>query len=203
MDHIDEMLGRIGLSKRQISEAKKIFKNEDPRSSSHGRIEGLKVRGHLTIDGIADGRRWRISDKNNMVTNTGFLVLASMWGGPSGDTFDNYRPWWIAAGTGSHGPTPAMTIDTLEMAGSPTYQAHWDQRVFLADPETTGVKFEMTIPEGSANGDTLTEAGLFSYDYNGSSTGNGGMIAYQTYGGIIKTSSFAVLYSWAFNFSTA
>lgn len=199
MDKIDQLLASQGLSKARLESVR------NARNANDG-IERVGVHGHLRILGIANDKVWTISDEPNIITNTGFLLLASMWGGPTApETYSTLRPAKIAIGTGlDASPTAAMT--TLQMGASPTYITDITQTVFIGSPNTNGVRFELLIPNGTVsdpyNGEALQEAGLFPANYSGSSTGAGGMISYRTYPVINKTDQFSLLYQWTYTFTS-
>ena len=210
MDKIDEMLLSQGLSKLRLAEVRNRLGGSAVSSDS---VERCRVKGHLQILGVSKDRVWTVCDADNLVTNTGYLIMASMWGRPtSPETYDTLKPNRIAVGVGlESSPTASMT--RLHMGGgtpyslAPTYIAQVTQVLFTGSPNTNGCRFELLIPNGTGgdpyNGVTLQEAGLFCEDYSGSSTGVGGMIAYKTYPSITKTTDFSLLYAWTFSFAAA
>ena len=204
MDKIDEMLLSQGLSKLRLAEVRNRLGGSAVSSDS---VERCRVKGHLQILGVSNDRVWTVCDADNLVTNTGYLVMASMWGRPTDpETYDTLKPNRIAVGTG-YESSPSASMTRLKMSGGtpysdpPTYIAQVTQVLFTGSPNTNGCRFELLIGNSTANGITLQEAGLFCEDYSGSSTGVGGMIAYKTYPSITKTSDFSLLYAWSFTFT--
>lgn len=206
MDKINQILASQGLSKARLDEVRSQMSLP---ASGH---EVVTARGHLKILGINNRDVWTVCDEKNMITNTGFMILSSMWGRPSSpETYDTLKPSRIAVGVGLEAsPTPAMT--RLKMGGTPytqppTFISAVTSVVFTGSPNVTGCRFELLIPNGTGsdayNNVTLQEAGLFPENYSGSSTGAGGMIAYKTYPPIFKTDQFSLLYLWSFTFQVA
>lgn len=202
MDSIEQLLASQGLSKKRLAEVRQMAHASIPG----GNVERVGVKGHLKILGIAEDRVWTICDEDNIITNTGFALLAAMWGGPTApETYNTLRPYRIAIGTGYNGsPTAAMT--TLAMGAVPTFISTLTQVVSTGSPNVTGCRFELLVPNGTGsdpyNGVTLKEAGLFPDNYSSSTTGAGGMISYRTYPDINKTDQFSLLYQWSFAFSS-
>lgn len=203
--NITSLQSSLNLSSKRIDEIQHILGKPTPGSESSG------IRGHLRILGVSKDRTWTICDDKNLVTNTGYLVMASLWGGPSApETYDTMRPRRIGIGTGTEA-SPTVTMTRLKMSGTPysqlpTYIANTDQSVLISQSGAVrGVRLEMLVPNGDGlspyNSVTLTEAGLFTASYAGGDTGSGGMIAYKTYPSITKTDQFSLLYQWQFIWS--
>lgn len=200
MDHIDRLLARQGLSKSRLADVRENRMMQVP-----GVGEGVALRGHLKILGISEDKVWTLADDHNMITNTGYLLMASMWGRPtSPETYTTLQPKRIGIGSGSGTQTPSMT--TLFMGAVPTYIGAVDEAVvFTGSPSTNGCRYEMLVPNGTGadpyNTTPLVEAGLFPNTYSGGATGAGGMIAHKTYPVINKNDQFSLLYLWSFAFT--
>lgn len=211
MDTISQLLASQGLSRKRLNEVREL--SELPTLGKQPRnVEHVGVKGHLKILGIANDKVWVACDKDNIITDVGFALLAAMWGGPvSPDTYLTLRPNRIAVGTGAYtSPTGSITKLDMGVGGAlPTYISTLTQISFTGATTITGVKFELLIPNGTPSDPynvgtpTLTEAGLFAHDYSGSTTGNGGMISYRSYDPITKSEDFSLLYQWSFVFAEA
>jgi len=72
------------------------------------------------------------------------------------------------------------------------------------------ISFVATLESGDANGNTLTEAGLFTggtafsvSDTPGTTPGTTRMFAHQVYAGIAKSSAIVIDYSWTISFTSS
>jgi len=205
--NLETLRSDLGLSDSRVQDIQSRL--DAPRKG----IERTGLHGHLRILGVSKDRTWVICDDHNLVTNVGYFVMSSLWGGPTApETYDTMRPRRIGIGTGTEA-SPTVTMTRLKMSGTPytqlpTYIANTDQSVLISQSGAVrGVRLEMLVPNGDGlspyNGVTLTEAGLFTASYNGGNTGAGGMIAYKTYPSITKTDQFSLLYQWQFIWSAA
>lgn len=204
MDKLEQILRGAGFSARNIADFHKAAADGRHLESANVAIQPVSVFGHLSIDIIKDKVVYPFSAKKNHITNKGWQILANMWGGPdgewgSGDTYQELKPYRIAVGTAQHANPTSSSLVALN---TQLLIKVINQRVFLGT-STNGVRFEMIVEESEGNGSDFKEAGLFPNDFESSTTGAGGMIAYQAYSTISKNSSFQVQYNWSFTFTAA
>ena len=148
----------------------------------------MKITGNLTVQchDVNTKRTWfPVVEKRNLVTDVGKNNMRNLLLGPgiSGDSTPVFAPQAIAIGTGSS--TPAVTDIALD---TEVFRKAMTRRV--ASPQKA--TFQMLVLTSEANGNTLTEAGLFETPIDDAS----GMIAQITYSGITKTVSIEVTYTW-------
>jgi hypothetical protein len=144
--------------------------------------EGIRVRGHVTID-ILDGRTLKLLDRleqDNLIVSDGRRYLGTLLKGAIS------APTHVAVGTDNTAPASGDTALAAEV-----FRDFITQRITITD----GARMRFFLPTTAANGNTLTEAGLFG------PTPVSLMMARVTYTGIAKTTSIAINYAWDITFS--
>lgn len=184
-----------------------FYKALGTKLKSSSFADGFCARGRLLIYKQFDnGERHLVSDRWNTVMNKGFQILALMWSGDPGSPtiLDDIRPYYIAIGDPTAPTDPATNKNAITL-DKPVLKRTFDQITFLGAPNVNGVQFEMIVPKSIGNGRNYSEAGLFPFDFEGSSATppTGGMIARQIYTAIPKNSSFQLAYNWRFTFTQA
>jgi len=143
--------------------------------------DDMRVRGHVTITVYRGGKVDQHYHRGNLVVNSGLQLLGALLVGTS-----NERAGQIAVGTGTAAPQPTDTAlgnEVIRGAFTSTWQSG-SQLILSYFLDTT-----------QANGQTLTEAGLFGT--------NNTLIARVTYPPIVKDENTAVLYQWTLLFGAA
>ena len=121
-------------------------------------------------------------EKHNLVTTLGKNLVRDMLGMASGITGLNY----IAMGTDD---TAAAITDTT--LGDEEHRDVYTDTLY----DTAKVTFKYYLDSSTANGVTLSEAGLFG-DNASATPDSGTLFARVVHTDIVKTSSVAVTYSW-------
>jgi len=122
---------------------------------------------------------------DNLIVTTGRVHVAELLGGYP------RRPSHIAVGTGATAPVAGNT--TL---GTEVFRKIITRRRSPSAPNNYKIIFQMFLTTAEANGNTLTEAGIFNRAALGS------MLSRVTYTGIAKTSSITVTYTWEISITT-
>lgn len=170
-------------------------------------LQGVSIKGEIEVRVIEDktGRILEQFKKSNLVCNGAkeamvrLLAQASLHGGsPSNEDFEETKLWAIYVGTGT--TAPVVTDTDLE---TPVFKKACDQP-FSVNTTTGVVEVQMTIATGEANGNTLTEVGLFTRGDNDDPnlTSDDLLFARQIHGAIAKTSSISIEYTWRVQIST-
>lgn len=141
-----------------------------------------------------DGPVIREIRRHNLVVNAGLNKLRDLTGYPGSLSIayapSNATPGYMAIGTGSTAAAAGQTALVTEV-----FRAAITRRV----PDTAKLTFYYDLPTGSANGNTLREAGLFT-EPTGST---GEQWARVTHSAIDKSDSISVQYQWDWIFGAA
>ena len=141
-------------------------------------IEGVGLRANVTIEVTESGRVVQTIRKHNLVVLDGRDLICSRLVGSTAGALD-----YLAAGTGS---TAVASGDSA--LGTEVYRDQITKTTLYAGQGKLQAKHY--IGTTYANGNTITEAGLF----NASSGGT--MAARVVHDAITKTSSVAITYTW-------
>lgn len=152
---------------------------------------GLIIKGHITITKIYEnGCREVVFDDHNLIVDSGLSALSQLIGQtvatPTDLKFDRIR-----IGTDSTPPAATQTDIIAPLLNDSEQLISTVTENVSSTPGLT--EFIATLGTAQGNGETLREVGLF--------TSNGTMIARQVYGDIVKSSTFAVEYTWRISFS--
>lgn len=145
--------------------------------------DSIGVRGEVRIKVRRHGEMVREIVSRNMVVNGGLDLLADLFIGAT-----TTIPRALAVGTGTTAPTKADTALEAEVYRSP-------QLTEYSRGGTGAAIFKYYLTASQANGNTLTEAGLFT------SNSGGTMVARVTHTAITKTSAESVTYEWTITLS--
>lgn len=152
---------------------------------------GMQV---FDVSGETPRRMLRIR-KKNQITNDGRTALLNLMGiGDSAaplwtDVQRDNRIWSLSVGTN---PTPPVVVDTLSVMSvvwndSFTFPA--ECQIVATPPNTYYLAISKTLPAVSAaDGNTLSEAGILTYDNS--------LYARQIHSPILKTSTMTIQYDW-------
>lgn len=143
--------------------------------------EDAHPHGRLTIS-ILDGKTGQLKDQlvaKNLWVTDGFAYLASLIQGTT-------PPTHVALGTSNTAPTLADSALVTEV-----YRDTITQRIKITD----GLRVRLFVPTTAANGNTLTEAGIFG------PAPTSQMLNRVIYTGIAKDVSIALNYAWDLTFS--
>lgn len=145
--------------------------------------DGLRLRGTLVIEAkdAATGRLVSRQILSNLTVLAGRNLIRDFLNGDAVTGLTHF-----AVGTGTTAP----------VAGDTTLGAEQFRDV-ITTLTKDAAKLTVTyyLASGSANGNTLTEAGIFTTDVDGT------MYSRALYTGIAKTASIAVTYSWDLTFT--
>lgn len=153
--------------------------------------ETLPVSGTLKIDLVYPDRVVNhIHDKNLIVLLSRQNILATLY--LSGRVSDPIAS--LHAGTGGSIDPQAEFPKTVSKNLTSLYTEILSVPTsYSVDNTAPSVTFIADIPEGTANGQLLNEAGLF--------TTSGNMFNIKTFPGIPKTSEFSIHLEWTIDFS--
>jgi hypothetical protein len=144
----------------------------------------IEIIANLTIavfDAVT-GKLLDVIKKHNLYVTLGKTLIANLLNCTADVTGLNY----FAVGTGD---TAAALTDTK-------LEAEEFRDTFTKTTVTTGnLNVQYYLASGDANGNTLTEAGLFGDDATGVAD-SGTLAARAVHTGIAKTASVAITYSW-------
>jgi hypothetical protein len=125
--------------------------------------------------------------KHNLVVTSGKNLIRDLLGIVAGVTGLNY----FAIGTDN----------TAVVVGDTTLGTEVFRDVFTSKTYAAGqIIIKYFLASGSANGNTLTEAGLFGDDATGAAD-SGTLFARVVHSGVAKTSSIAITYTWTITIS--
>ena len=149
--------------------------------------EEMKINCNVKIDvwDIEVNKIIETIDKHNLIVTNGKNLIRDMLGLVAGVTGLNY----FAIGTDN--TTVQVTDTTL---GTEVFRDTFTK----TNLSSAKINIQYYLGSGSANGNTLTEAGLFGDDATGTPD-SGTLFARVTHTSIVKTSSIAVTYSWDVN----
>lgn len=130
-----------------------------------------------------DGNLISRQERHNLVTLVARNKVRDMlYDGSTGGNISH-----VGVGTSSSAPTAGATALATEV-----YRGAMTKKTVSAG----SVTFNYYLPSGSANGNTLTEAGLF----DASTQGN--LYARVAYSGVAKTVSNSITYAWTVSIAT-
>ena len=162
-------------------------------------LDKISFKGEFTIrirDALS-GRLLKEEHYKNLVcvgTQTAVLRLMSQLTTPA--DYEQTKLWAIYCGTGTTPPTTSDT--TLETT---VFKKACDTP-FTVDLVAGYIEVQMTIESAEGNGNTITEAGLFSRGDNADPNAGGisGVLMYtrQIHGAVAKTAAISVEYTWRF-----
>ncbi len=138
----------------------------------------LRLRGHLAVDLVdhATGRRWRVEQKNLVVTAGKNLVRDFL----AGDSVAGITH--LAVGTGNTAAAAADTELDTEVEREP---------ITAVSKNSGQLVVTYFLATGVANGNTLREAGLFN-DGSAGTMFSRAVLASD----IVKTSSVSATFTW-------
>jgi len=167
---------------------------------------GLKV-----YDSI-QGRRQLVLEfkKRNQITNQGREALLSLMRPPefsSGAPYTVPRPtqgenviWALAVGTNGTPPTIADTETTMAIVWQEAFDfGNGECSLVLSPPNSYHLSISKLLPASTtANGTTITEAGIFTRGDNDDPTATTGrkLYARQKFTPITKTSTMTIQFEW-------
>lgn len=165
------------------------------------REDRLQLFGELTVTlyDVKKQRRIRRMQKKNQITNIGRVIvceLLNQWaGGTPGQANPDYNTiGQLAIGTNG---TPPQITDTALLAE--VYRSYIDPAAseIYTDPVLFEVIISKLIPAGTADGYTLSEAGLYTQGQTGLITDpDSRLYARQAHPPFLKTPTTAVTYDW-------
>lgn len=155
------------------------------------------VRGDITISVIeaATGNVMRRMEIRNLIVTNGLTLIGNLLKGytPLANTVHLGE---IQVGRGVTAPVTGNTaIEVLPTAGSTALPVTVTVSTVANQVE---VKCTAQLGTGSCNGDTISEAGLFTLD---STNANPSMFARQVYPGVPKTIALSIVYDWRITFT--
>lgn len=146
----------------------------------------IKITGRLVLEIRKNGKTIKTIEGENTVVSLGRQAVAQLLGG---DVTDN-SVTYFKAGTSTASTTVSMSdlgtpvnidADQVKPIDSVTY------------PSQTSVRFNFTIGTSEANGNALSELGLF--------TDNDDMVARKVFPAIDKTSDIEIVGLWTILFT--
>ncbi|MBT9134884.1 MAG: hypothetical protein DDT38_01626 [Firmicutes bacterium] len=152
------------------------------------------VNVEIEVRDSATGALIRRETRHNLVTMTGRNLIRDLlhWtDAPDGLRRSGLN--FMALGTGAVAPVAANTALQTEV-----FRSTITQRI-RTDGQTV---YRLFLGSASANGHTLTEAGLFG-DTATITAGSGILYARVTFAGIVKTSAIAVTFAWTLTWGVA
>lgn len=119
--------------------------------------EGIKVTGHVEFIHYRDGKEVARHEQNNLVVTLGRTRLSKLIGGDESAHVTKF-----STGTGTTAPSAADTAmqTGVNITSGQPYKSLDDTNY----PAAGKVRFEMSLGTAEANGNNLTEYGLFTSD---------------------------------------
>lgn len=152
-----------------------IFKRYQPKIGLSGRL-------HILIVNKETGEVLRDEWNDNKIIDAGLNLVRDLIAGGNTPVSD------IAVGTNSTAPLATDTTLITEV-----FRSNIARRI----PTDKKITIQNFIPTGSANGNTLREAGIFN------APNAGDMLSRVTFSDIVKTSAISVTLTWAITLSEA
>lgn len=188
MSHdIDKMLREMGFSSFESKDIEQMVRDKIAFEKAGSNFRDcVAARGHLRILMGRKGVWTNLRSEPNLIVDNGLLVMTQVFGdAASPNLFAQKKPSLIAVGTNN---TDAAAGDTA--LGAQVFEDTFDSTTF---PTNSSVRFDMTILQAEANGDTLSEAGVKSVDST--------LISRSIFGPIAKDSNFQLSFQWTFTFA--
>lgn len=151
--------------------------------------DGVAIEVNLRIERRSlDGRLLSVMETANLVVTTGRNLVRDLLSGNATQLNE------FAIGTGI--TAPVATDTTLE---TEVFRDQFTSMTAMADGQ---LQVQYYLGSGSANGNTISEAGLFG---NGATAtaNSGALYARGTFAGEVKDSTQAWTFSWTLNFTAS
>lgn len=184
--------------------------------------ESLDIQGHLQIYKVyEDNTQELVFDDHNLITSGMGFTIASMMS-VSGVNLSNYQITRFQVGVsgdenatsaindlssplsvGEWGANTALDIDTHDVwlnGSTATRDFGVISPALIQKLNRTTIRFVLVLDENTANGETLNEVGLFSYNPLELSTPASVMVAYRKFDNIQKTANFTLQFLWSIRF---
>jgi len=160
----------------------------------------------MKVYDIRDGKRKRIRHihKRNQITNQGREVLLDLMRpetnnpGDPGSLQEQSKIWSLSVGTNDTPPTINDDDTTMVQVWKSAFVPFSECQVIATPPNLFLLQIGKTLPQTSAVGSTLTEAGVFTRgDDDDPDVASGRRLyARQIYPPIIKTVTMTIEYDW-------
>jgi hypothetical protein len=152
--------------------------------------------------------------KKNQITNDGRTALLNLMGvgGTAGTPDDaavitqrENRIWSLAVGTNPTAPTVTDDLLTMTVVWNSAFSFPSECSIVATPPSSFYLDISKTLGVGSANGSTLTEAGILTRgdDDDPASSTTKSLYARQIHSPILKTATMTIQYDWQLGITIA